>query len=53
MIGVDESKALFALLSSDKRSLEVIFSEFSSRFPRDVHFRICCSIAMLLEFFPS
>lgn len=49
MIGVEESKALFALLSAEKRSLQDIFSEFSSRFPRDVHFRICCSIAMLLE----
>ncbi|KAL0909907.1 hypothetical protein M5K25_020816 [Dendrobium thyrsiflorum] len=49
MIGVEESKALFALLSAETRSLEDIFSEFSSRFSRDVHFRVCCSIAMLLE----
>ncbi|XP_020588006.1 CCR4-NOT transcription complex subunit 11 isoform X2 [Phalaenopsis equestris] len=49
MIGVEESEALFALLNAETRSLDDIFSEFSSRFPRDVHFRICCSIAMLLE----
>ncbi|KAI0496174.1 hypothetical protein KFK09_022481 [Dendrobium nobile] len=49
MIGVEESKALFALLSAETRSLEDILSEFSSRFSRDVHFRVCCSIAMLLE----
>ncbi|KAG0492281.1 hypothetical protein HPP92_005679 [Vanilla planifolia] len=49
MIGVEESKALFALLSSETRPIEDIFSEFRSRFPREVHFRIGCSIAMLLE----
>ncbi|ONK57712.1 uncharacterized protein A4U43_C09F3310 [Asparagus officinalis] len=50
MIGVEESKAVFSLLSSsESRSFDEIFKDFSSQFPRDSRFRICCAIAILLE----
>lgn len=50
MIGVQESKAVFSLLnSSESRTFDEIFKDFSSQFQRDSRFRICCAIAMLLE----
>ncbi|PKA57162.1 hypothetical protein AXF42_Ash002466 [Apostasia shenzhenica] len=49
MIGVQESEALFGILDAEALPLEEIFADFCSRFSRNVHFRICCSIAMLLE----
>ncbi|XP_020106749.1 CCR4-NOT transcription complex subunit 11 [Ananas comosus] len=49
MIGVDESRVLFSLLSAESRPFEEIVAEFLSRFPREAHFCACCSLAMLLE----
>lgn len=49
MIAVQESKAVLSLLCSESRPFDEIFKDFTSQFPRDSHFRICCAIAMLLE----
>ncbi|XP_042493987.1 CCR4-NOT transcription complex subunit 11-like [Macadamia integrifolia] len=49
MISVQDSKTLFSLLNADQRPLGEIISDFSSKFPLEMHFRICCSLAVLLE----
>ncbi|KAF6141482.1 hypothetical protein GIB67_000863 [Kingdonia uniflora] len=49
MIAVQESKAMFAFLNSDQKPLHEIFSDFNSNFPRSIHFKLCCSLAILLE----
>ncbi|KAF6175352.1 hypothetical protein GIB67_000376 [Kingdonia uniflora] len=49
MIAVQESKAMFAFLNSDQKPLHEIFSDFNSNFPRPIHFKLCCSLAILLE----
>ncbi|CAO2827408.1 unnamed protein product [Amaranthus hypochondriacus] len=49
MISIEESKALFSLLSSDQSSLNDVMSEFNSKFPSYLHFRICSALATLLE----
>ncbi|KAK1310338.1 hypothetical protein QJS10_CPA08g01210 [Acorus calamus] len=49
MLGVQESTALFALLGSDQRPLDEISTDFASKFPGDSHFRVCNSLAILLE----
>ncbi|KAJ0969400.1 hypothetical protein J5N97_022277 [Dioscorea zingiberensis] len=50
MIGIEESKALFALLNADNRPFDEISAEFCSNFPRDARFRACVSLtALLLE----
>ncbi|KAI3978681.1 hypothetical protein MKX01_015856 [Papaver californicum] len=49
MIGVQDSKTLYSLLTSDERSLEDIFSDFISKFPPTNQFNVCCSLVILLE----
>ncbi|XP_043722690.1 CCR4-NOT transcription complex subunit 11-like [Telopea speciosissima] len=49
MISVQDSKTLFSLLNADQRAFEEIISDFSSKFQPDMHFRVCCSLAVLLE----
>ncbi|XXG60616.1 hypothetical protein AAC387_Pa04g2475 [Persea americana] len=49
MIGVQDSKTLILLLNSDQRPFDEIFVDFFSKFLRESHFRVCCSIATLLE----
>ncbi|EHA8589751.1 CCR4-NOT transcription complex subunit 11 [Cocos nucifera] len=49
MIGIEESQNLFALLNAESRLFDEIFADFLSRFPREAHFRVCSSLAMLLE----
>ncbi|KAK1287651.1 hypothetical protein QJS10_CPB19g00103 [Acorus calamus] len=49
MLGVQESTALFALLGGDQRPLDEISTDFASKFPGDSHFRVCNSLAILLE----
>ncbi|CAM8937234.1 unnamed protein product [Rhodiola kirilowii] len=49
MLSMEESASLMALLKSEKRPLEEIMAEFNSKFPRSLHFNVCCSLALLLE----
>eukprot|EP00262_Sarcandra_glabra_P006333 TRINITY_DN1850_c0_g1_i3.p1 TRINITY_DN1850_c0_g1~~TRINITY_DN1850_c0_g1_i3.p1 ORF type:complete len:386 (-),score=60.02 TRINITY_DN1850_c0_g1_i3:138-1295(-) len=49
MIGVQDSKTLFALLTSDQRPFDEIVADFNSKFPREIHFRVCWSLVILLE----
>uniref|UniRef100_A0A7N0SVW8 CCR4-NOT transcription complex subunit 11 n=1 Tax=Kalanchoe fedtschenkoi TaxID=63787 RepID=A0A7N0SVW8_KALFE len=49
MIGMEESASLMALLKSEQRPLEEITADFTSNFPRSLHFNVCCSLALLLE----
>ncbi|KAF9587138.1 hypothetical protein IFM89_039655 [Coptis chinensis] len=49
MIGIQESKELFALLNSDQRSIDQVVQDFTSKFPHAIHFNLCCSLAFLIE----
>ncbi|KNA03893.1 hypothetical protein SOVF_204790 [Spinacia oleracea] len=49
MINVEESKALFSLLSSEQRSFDEVMAEFTSKFSSFLHFRICTALATLIE----
>ncbi|XP_074320971.1 uncharacterized protein LOC141657589 isoform X1 [Silene latifolia] len=49
MISVQESSALFSLLSSEQRSFDQVMADFTSNFPSSLHFRICTAIATLLD----
>lgn len=53
MIGVQDSMTLILLLNSDQRPFDEIFVDFFSKFMRESHFRVCCSIATLLEASPK
>ncbi|KAJ3671592.1 hypothetical protein LUZ60_007671 [Juncus effusus] len=49
MVGADESKQVLLLLGGESRPFDETAAEFSSRFPRDSRFRICCSLSVLLQ----
>lgn len=49
MISVEESNALFSLLNSEQSSFDEVMSDFNSKFPSCLHFRICTALATLLE----
>ncbi|XP_077231626.1 CCR4-NOT transcription complex subunit isoform X1 [Tasmannia lanceolata] len=49
MIGMQDSKTLLSLLNSDQRSFEEIWNDFITKFQREIHFKACCSLAVLLE----
>ncbi|XP_057972019.1 uncharacterized protein LOC131160389 isoform X2 [Malania oleifera] len=49
MIGRQETKAIYSLLNGDHRSFDEIFADFDSKFPPTLHFRLCCSLSVLLE----
>ncbi|KAJ4964639.1 hypothetical protein NE237_016488 [Protea cynaroides] len=49
MIDLQDSKTLFSLLNLDQRPFEEIISDFSRKFPPEMRFRVCCSLAVLLE----
>ncbi|KAH9602849.1 hypothetical protein KSS87_000678 [Heliosperma pusillum] len=49
MISVQESTALFSLLTSDQRSFDQVMADFISNFPSSLHFRICTALATLLD----
>ncbi|XP_078440925.1 CCR4-NOT transcription complex subunit [Wolffia australiana] len=49
MLGSQEGKMLLALLKADQRPLCDLTDDFIAQFPRDVRFRACCSLTILLE----
>ncbi|KAA8531276.1 hypothetical protein F0562_005985 [Nyssa sinensis] len=50
MIGIEESKTLFSLLNTgEQRQFDEILTDFNSKFPCALHFRLCSSLAILLE----
>lgn len=50
MISKEESKALYSLLNAgDQRQFDEITIEFCSKFPNSLHFRLCSSLAILVE----
>ncbi|XP_042382845.1 CCR4-NOT transcription complex subunit 11-like isoform X2 [Zingiber officinale] len=49
MLSIEESKNLFALLESESKSFDEIVAAYQSQFPREARFRVCSSLAILLE----
>ncbi|KAG9456994.1 hypothetical protein H6P81_001502 [Aristolochia fimbriata] len=49
MISFQDSSALLVILKSDQRTFDEIAGDFTSRFPREMHFKVCCSAVLLLE----
>lgn len=49
MLGVEESSILMAMLKAEQTPLEEIMHNFNSKFPRTLHFDVCCSLFILLE----
>ncbi|XP_068647619.1 uncharacterized protein [Aristolochia californica] len=49
MISFQASSSLLSLLNSDQRTFDEIAADFTSKFPREMHFKVCCSAVLLLE----
>ncbi|XP_059656221.1 uncharacterized protein LOC132303128 isoform X2 [Cornus florida] len=50
MISIEESKTLLSLLNGgDQRPFDEIITDFNSKFPRALYFRLCSSLSILLE----
>ncbi|XP_047318536.1 CCR4-NOT transcription complex subunit 11-like [Impatiens glandulifera] len=50
MIGKEGSLELLTLLNAgDHRTFNEIFNDFSSRLPRQMHFKFCCALATLIQ----
>ncbi|KAG6485782.1 CCR4-NOT transcription complex subunit 11-like [Zingiber officinale] len=49
MLSIEESKNLFSLLDSESKPFDEIVADYRSQFPREARFRVCFSLAILLE----
>ncbi|RZR90213.1 hypothetical protein BHM03_00018060 [Ensete ventricosum] len=49
MLSIEESKNLFALLDAESKPFDEIVADYLSQFAREARFRVCSSLAVLLE----
>ncbi|WOL12691.1 CCR4-NOT transcription complex subunit 11 [Canna indica] len=49
MLSIDESKKLYALLEAESKPFDEIAADYLAQFPREAQFRVCSSLAILLE----
>ncbi|KAL5714688.1 hypothetical protein ACHQM5_016615 [Ranunculus cassubicifolius] len=49
MIGTQASGDLISLINSDQRRIDEIINDFNSKFPREIHYKLCSSLAILLD----